>query len=85
MTSPEDTNWSSEEIESDDLGHYDSESTAENARGARVSPGGAGAPAHASCSKEPIVNFFTAPPLQFARGAEHRRGSLGDTFGPYVF
>ena len=31
------------------------ESTAENARS------GAGAPAYASCRKEPIFNFFTAP------------------------
>ena len=37
------------------------ESTAENARGARVPPGGAGVPTHASCRKEPILNFFTAP------------------------
>src|SRR5262245_14163441 len=38
-----------------------SEPTAENARGARVPPGGAGAPAHASCRKDLIFNFFTAP------------------------
>jgi hypothetical protein len=43
------------------LTDYGFESQAENARGARVPPGGAGAPAHASCRKEPIFNFFTAP------------------------
>jgi hypothetical protein len=41
------------------LTDYGFESTAENARGARVPPGGAGAPAHAR-RKEPIFNFFTA-------------------------
>src|SRR4030095_2440348 len=40
-----------------------SESTAANARGARVSPGGAGAPAHACCPKETNLQFFQSSPL----------------------
>src|SRR5467141_3580895 len=43
------------------LMHQSFEFTAENARGAHVPPGGAGAPAYASCREEPIFNFFTAP------------------------
>src|SRR5262245_34242764 len=40
-----------------------SESRAENARGARIPPGGAGAPAHASCQKEPDLPFVHSFPL----------------------
>jgi hypothetical protein len=46
------------------LAHHGSESTAENARGAHVPPGGAGAPAHAFRRKDLTFNFFPASLLQ---------------------
>ena len=55
------------------LAQHGSKAMAENAGGAHVPPGGAGAPAHALCRKERIVNFFTAPLSHVgARGADGR-------------
>src|SRR5262245_9967087 len=43
------------------LTNYGLQPPAENARRPRVPPGGAGAPAHASCRKDSIFDFFMLP------------------------